>query len=312
MLTGGVGYSYNNRSTLPLTQTNLPAYPTTPSPVAVGATDATALSSELLPSMPNAYGGLIVIAKNVQVVAAGFTGRRPIVEDAKCNACHQELGTFTEDAFHAGQRNDGTTCSWCHTPNRASTGWTAETDNMVHAIHGGGKRTVPYTWHSVSVPGDSFANIVYPGVLARCSQCHISGASGSSYDFSLSTSANAVGLGADQADKRQPRLVASGTPAASISNSPYILPYIGVNLGANFSFNAGTGVTTAAAATTLVQSPTVAVCSGCHDSNLAISHFEVNGGSFFQARSVEATRVEQCFICHANGRTADIKAVHNK
>jgi hypothetical protein len=59
--------------------------------------------------MPNAYGGLIVIAKNVQKVATGYTGRRPIVEDARCNACHQELGTFTEDAFHAGQRNDGTT-----------------------------------------------------------------------------------------------------------------------------------------------------------------------------------------------------------
>ena len=32
MFTGGLGYSYNNRSTMPLTQTNLPAYPTAPSP----------------------------------------------------------------------------------------------------------------------------------------------------------------------------------------------------------------------------------------------------------------------------------------
>ncbi len=88
-------------------------------------------------------GGLIVIAPNAQKVATGFTGRRPIVEDARCNACHQELGTFTEDAFHAGQRNDGTTCSWCHTPNRASSGWSADSIYFVHAIHAGAKRETP-------------------------------------------------------------------------------------------------------------------------------------------------------------------------
>src|SRR5262249_38949774 len=102
MLTGGLGYSYNVTSTLPLTQTNVANYPVT-DPVA---------------GQTNKQGGLIVIAPNAAKVADGFTGRRPIVEDTRCNACHQELGTFTQDAFHAGQRNDGTTCSWCHTPNK--------------------------------------------------------------------------------------------------------------------------------------------------------------------------------------------------
>ena len=83
--------------------------------------------------MPNKIGGLIVIAPNVQKVATDYTGRRAIVEDKRCNACHQELGTFTEDAFHGGQRNDGTTCSWCHTPNRASSGWSADSVTFVHA-----------------------------------------------------------------------------------------------------------------------------------------------------------------------------------
>ena len=92
-------------------------------------------------------GGLVVIAPNINKVANGFTGRRAIVEDKRCNACHQELGTFTADAFHAGQRNDGTTCSWCHTPNRGSGGWSADRSSS-HAIHGAAKRTVPYTWHS--------------------------------------------------------------------------------------------------------------------------------------------------------------------
>ena len=302
MLTGGLGYSYNARSSLPLTQTNLTAYPTTPSAVPVTGNAQTGL----IGGMPNTYGGLIVIAPNVNRVGTGYTGRRAIVEDKRCNACHQELGTFTEDAFHAGQRNDGTTCSWCHTPNRASSGWTAETDNMTHSIHAAAKRKDPYTWHSTTTAGDAFAHIVYPGVLARCEQCHLPG----SYDFVNAASANAVGLGTDQVDKRNYRLVASGTPAASISNSPYILPYLGVDLGVNFGFNAVTGVTTPAAGTTLVLSPTVAACVGCHDSELARSHMTVNGGSFYEARSTATAKVEQCFVCHASGRTAGITQVH--
>ena len=177
---------------------------------------------------------------------------------------------------------------------------------MVHAIHGADKRRDDYTWHSVSTPGDSFANIVYPGVLARCQQCHLPG----TYDFVNSASADAAGLGADQQDKRLYRLVASGTPATSISNSPYILPYIGINLGVNFSYNAATGVTTPAAGTTLVMSPTVTACVGCHDSELARSHMVVNGGSFYEARSTATAKTEQCFVCHASGRTAGITQVH--
>ena len=207
MFTGGLGYSYNARTSLPLTQTNLAAYPTTMS-----------TRPGLTAGMPNAYGGLIVIAKNVQKVGTGFTGRRAIVEDARCNACHQELGTFTEDAFHAGQRNDGTTCSWCHTPNRNSGGWTADSIQIMHGIHGAAKRTVDYKWHATCPTTattiddcEGFWEIVYPGVLARCEQCHIPG----SYDFSNTASADAVGLGSDGLNKRQYRYI-SGTMATTL------------------------------------------------------------------------------------------------
>ena len=131
MLTGGMGYSYSNTSTLPLTQTNLPDFPV----------------SDPVAGQTNKKGGLIVIAPNVQMVATGYTGRRAIVEDARCNACHQELGTFSKDSFHAGQRNDGTTCSWCHTPNRTSSGWSVDSTAFVHAIHGAAKRQ-GYVWHA--------------------------------------------------------------------------------------------------------------------------------------------------------------------
>ena len=112
------------RARQPLTQTNLADFPV----------------SDPVAGQTNKKGGLIVIAPNVQMVATGYTGRRAIVEDKRCNACHQELGTFTKDAFHAGQRNDATTCSWCHNPNKTSSGWAVDSTAFVHAIHASAKR----------------------------------------------------------------------------------------------------------------------------------------------------------------------------
>jgi OmcA/MtrC family decaheme c-type cytochrome len=290
MLTGGMGYSYNATSTQPLTQTNLPDYPVT----AATATGQT-----------NRQGGLIVIAPNTQKVATGYTGRRAIVEDARCNACHQELGTFTEDAFHAGQRNDGTTCSWCHTPNQTTNGWSGDSTAFVHAIHASAKRQNKFGWHAASTT-DGFWDVTYPGILNDCQTCHLPGTS----DFSAATSAAAVGQ-VDGIDRRLYRAVATGTPAADFKNSPFITS--ATAYGSGFSFNAGTGATTAAAPTTLVNSPTVTACSACHDSADAISHFKINGAAFYQARGTAITGTnETCLVCHGSGRVADIAVMHAK
>jgi OmcA/MtrC family decaheme c-type cytochrome len=349
MFAGGMGYSYNVSSTLPLTQTNLTAYPVPDGSglVAAGASNPT--------------GGLIVIAPNAQKAGTGFTARRAIVEDKRCNACHQELGTFTEDAFHAGQRNDGTTCTWCHKPNQTSSAWSADATSFVHAIHAGAKRKVPYTWHASSTT-ESFADIKYPGVLARCEQCHIPG----SYDFTNSASADAVGLGADQTDKRLPKTVGVGyyvgtaggttrtisgagcttfgtssaqTAVGVFSLAPYVTangtgnaatPNSGQFYGYGFSHNAtatpsvicpldGSAPVTVGALSsvdaspaTLVTSPTVTVCASCHDSDIAVSHMKLNGGTFYEPRSAWASKTEQCFVCHASGRTAGITEVHKR
>jgi len=235
----------------------------------------------------------------VTKVAAGFTGRRAIVEDTRCNACHQELGPFTESAFHAGQRNDGTTCAWCHNPNRTSSGWSADSTSYIHAIHGGAKRCVPFNWHATSAT-DGFFDIRFPGILARCETCHIPGG----YDYTATASAAAV----SPVDRRQFRTVATGTFTPSVSLSPYVTT--GLNYGAGFSVNAGTGATTEAAATTLVTSPTVTVCSACHDTTTARAHMEANGGSFYRERSVALPKTEQCLVCHGSGKLADIRQVH--
>ena len=281
MLTGGMGYSYSNTSTQPLTQTNLSAFPVT-NPVA---------------GQTNKKGGLIVIAPNVQVVATGYTGRRAIVEDKRCNACHQELGTFSKDAFHAGQRNDATTCSWCHTPNRTSSGWSADSTNFVHAIHGAAKRQVPYNWHASSAT-EGYYKIGYPGILNDCQTCHLPG----TFDFSATPSA--------ALSSRLLRTVGQGSYSASVSLSPYVA--VGPNYGSGFSFNATSGVTTEAAPTTLVLSPTVAACSACHDSPDAVSHMKGNTGSFYAPRSAALGVSETCLVCHGTGRTADIAVMHSK
>src|SRR6185436_6627012 len=88
MLTGGLGYTYSLSSTPPLVQTNVPGFPFNPN----------------VPADGKAQGGLSVPAPNVWKVATGFTGRRAIVDNAKCGNCHGTLGVTP--SFHAGQRND--------------------------------------------------------------------------------------------------------------------------------------------------------------------------------------------------------------
>lgn len=298
MLTGGMGYSYAPKNTMPVTQTNLADYPT-----------ADATGSGLTAGMPNKTGGLIVVAPDEQKVATGYTGRRVIVDDARCNKCHKELGAFNNATFHAAQRNNGTTCSWCHTPNRTSAGWSADSTNFVHAIHGSLKRgdSAPFTWHASSTT-DGFWKIGYPGVLSNCEACHVPG----SYDFSNSTNRAA-------ADNRLYRTAATGTFSSGasattvFSYSPYVVQ--DTDYGSGFSYKPVAGElnpTTAAAGTTLVESPTATVCFACHTSSLARSHMEANGGSIYEARSTALTKTEQCLICHDSGRAGDLKKVHSR
>lgn len=290
LLTGGVGYTYSLSSAPPLVQTNLAAYPWVPN----------------VPADGKAQGGLSVPAPNVWRVATGYTGRRPLVDNAKCKACHGALGVAP--TFHAGQRNDGPSCSFCHNPNRASSGWSASSKYFIHAIHAGRKRSVPFTWRAVQA-GPGFGEVGFPGTLNGCTTCHVPG----TYDF-----ANAVNLATVA---REPlTTVATGTYNADpLVNSTYytLSPYVvadGVtSYGNGFSFNAGTGVTTEAAGTSLVLSPITAACAACHDSQPALDHMLDAGGSFYAPRATvlsPGSPQEQCLICHGPGRVAAIGEVH--
>ena len=167
MLTGGLGYTYNNTATPPLVQTDLAAFPTTTVNLTAGSYIGTACTTAA-PCVAKT-GGLIVAPPNVKAVAKGYTGRRAVVDNDKCKACHAQLGA--EPSFHAGQRNDGESCAFCHRPNQTSSGWSANAKDFIHGIHGAAKRTNPFTWHAVSATEErlaTFSKTVQSSVAWTC------------------------------------------------------------------------------------------------------------------------------------------------
>ena len=306
MLTGGIGYTYGLSSTQPFTQINVPGF---------------AYNVE-----GKKQGGVSVPAPNVAVkisgtLPTGFTAgatatRRAIVTNAKCNDCHAALGVFTAKVYHAAQRNDAPTCTFCHNVNRVNSGWGVNIKEAVHGIHAGAKRVNKFSWEASA--GAKYWEITYPAILNDCEACHVAG----SYDFSVKANADAVPnlLWTTVATGTVPNpvnVVVTGTEAIP---GTYWSPFVtaGAFYGSGFSTDfkntsllAGGVSKLEAAGTTLVSSPITSACGACHDTPVAIAHFKGNGGTFYQTRSSAlTTNVEQCLICHGTGKIADIRAVH--
>jgi len=179
---------------------------------------------------------------------------------------------------------------------------------MVHAIHGASKRTQPFNYEATAKNQKGFGTIGYPGVLNNCEQCHIPG----SYDFGLSANAtastNLLWATDANADMRNP----SNKPSIGLS------PWINILGKGQIDYRGDP----------LVSSPVTAACFACHDSMTAVAHFQANGGILLRSVSsitgatpavppatinrsgLDAKNVEQCLLCHASGRTADVKVVH--
>jgi len=248
--------------------------------------------------------------------------RRVIFAKEKCESCHDRLGTSPN--FHSGNYSIPM-CPACHTPNQGgNTGWSASFRVWVHGIHSAEKRTVPFTWHAITVD-NNFSKVLYPGVLKKCEACHLPG----TYDFSASQYTATDAMGKTIVDSMldvQAATNYNGNPITVNYVPPQFAPVgsgllayglkSGVDYGKGDSIDPASGVivTQTTQGNNLVSSPITATCSACHDSLQAISHMTTTGyGSFYKARSLVtapgATK-EQCLICHGSGRIADIKVVH--
>ena len=285
------------------TQKNVAGYPYTPAVVATTPTSS-------------ASGGLIIKSMLKQKVATGFTARRVIVDTAKCNSCHEQLGT--DPAFHSGARNDANACAFCHTPNRSSSGWAADSRTFIHGIHGmnataqiltvNRKRTVPYTWAGVSVT-DNFSKVVFPGDLKKCTTCHLDG----TYDFSAPQYTAA--LRANLLNVTAATGKFSSTSTTAFRNSPYVIQDNATDYGGGFAYNVATGVTTAAADANLVHSPIASACFSCHDDTKTVGPNHMandGGGSIYGTRGVAKTKSERCLDCHGVGKASPIKTKHKQ
>jgi OmcA/MtrC family decaheme c-type cytochrome len=254
----------------------------------------------------------------VMKTANGYDPRRTIVEADRCNKCHNQLGV--EPSFHSGARNNPAGCALggCHYETKSTGhtgetydyggGWALSAKSMVHAIHGASKREQPFNYEATEKNQKGFGVVAYPGVLNNCEQCHIPG----SYNFELTTNASAstnlLWATDANADMRNP----SGAP--TIGQSPWIKI-----LGKGEIDYRGDP---------LVSSPVASACFACHDSMVAVNHMQANGGVLLKQVSaitgatpavppalidrsgLDKNNTEQCLVCHAAGKIADTKVVH--
>ncbi|MBK7473945.1 MAG: OmcA/MtrC family decaheme c-type cytochrome [Betaproteobacteria bacterium] len=209
------------------------------------------------------------------MLASGHTARRTIVEAARCNKCHNQLGV--EPSFHSGARNNPQGCAigGCHNETKSTGhtgeandyggGWALSAKSMIHGIHGASKRTQAFNYEATAKNLKGFGIVAYPGVLNNCEQCHVPG----SYDFgntaNAAATANLLWTTDANGDMRNPN------NAPSIGLSPWIKI-----LGKGEIDYRGDP---------LVSSPITSACFGCHDSPVAVTHFQQNGGILLQSVS---------------------------
>ncbi|MEO8921261.1 MAG: OmcA/MtrC family decaheme c-type cytochrome [Caldimonas sp.] len=236
------------------------------------------------------------------ITDAAPTARRAVVDVANCQNCHGQNDGLS---LHGNNRTDNVTlCVMCHNPNATDISQrpidpdgvpnqvnTATVDGLeqrpidfnalIHSIHGAAFRSSDFVIYGFGGSVNSFSDVLYPGTLANCSQCH----SGTTYEPPL-----AAGLLGTTID----------THATVVLN--------------------GSGGKTIAPAAALADSslysritPTAAACSGCHDDVTSRSHMQQNGASFYITQSLigsSASSTETCSVCHSAGAIADVKKVH--
>ncbi|WNC69018.1 OmcA/MtrC family decaheme c-type cytochrome [Thalassotalea nanhaiensis] len=202
------------------------------------------------------------------------TARRIVVDLNNCFGCHSEL------SMHGGNRNDNIeACVMCHNPRN--------TDKRVRAI-----AATPPTDGKTEESID-FKTMIHGihGTNIRENPLQIVGYQGFSTHVYDNTFPGEV-----------------GNCLICHSDGTFELPLADNVLATSVN----TGVEVSDPNDDIVISPTAAVCSSCHDSELAQGHMESNGGSFSTTQSDidNGIIIEQCQFCHGPGAPQDIAELH--
>lgn len=148
---------------------------------------------------------------------------------------------------------------------------------MIHAIHGGEKRTTPF--REVRDRGASgvfyydFSFITYPNNKDACLACHKAGTYSGVPDGAGVTNWRT----SNGTDDRTNILAARNTVPNDMDR---------------------------------VATPYASACWACHDSPLATFHMEQNGAFIGGVRAESPAGFETCAVCHGPGRVADVQVVH--
>lgn len=102
--------------------------------------------------------------------------RRKIVDDAKCESCHQNL------SLHGGNRHDPQYCVTCHQPEASDLAVRSD-DNLpaqsihfkylIHKIHRGADLENGFTVLGFRGSVHDFSHVEFPGDLRNCENCHV-------------------------------------------------------------------------------------------------------------------------------------------
>lgn len=226
------------------------------------------------------------------ITDAQVVPRREVVDFAKCQNCHN--GTSKDGwglpiyrlAQHGANRNEELhACQVCHNANQTDipfrkSGAEVSVDfkYLPHAIHGAIMRENPLTVISFGGIPIPFSVVSFPGGLAnlkKCTNCHIDVNGKGTFELPLRPEVLATTV-----DTRS-------TPGGFLDMDP---------------------------TNDLNMTPTMAVCSACHDGSEAIAHMTSAsaGGSrtALQADIDSGAIREHCVDCHGKGKEKDVRAIH--
>jgi OmcA/MtrC family decaheme c-type cytochrome len=256
--------------------------------------------------------------KDFAITDSTPVARRQVVDINKCDKCHDQV------SLHGDSRtNEPGLCVLCHNPSATDvnrrpkiasgpgTGFpdgsvtldkkteeAIDFKRLIHGVHAAAKTLYPVAPATVGAAGHGFRNkglVVYgynssvndfshvrfPGILNDCTTCHLTGTYELAGKWEVPT--------------------ASGILGSTVKATPDPTGAIGTYAQQLASQTDDLNIT-----------PTAAVCTACHDGDVAKSHMVLNGAQFELTQDAINTSpiLEACAICHGPGRIADVKLIH--